>query len=93
MTIFWVLATARGASSAPGGGTAARGTGSVTLGGRAHAYRSDAAFLPVAPTGLDAGGGEPEAAILATVLAIFSWFAFVWGLKLQFPVWPTFIAG
>jgi hypothetical protein len=34
-----------------------------------------------------------EVAVLATVLAVFSWFAFVWGLKLQFPVWPTFIAG
>ncbi|CAD5372978.1 Peptidase S10 [Rubrivivax sp. A210] len=45
---------------------AARATGSVTLGGSKHAYRSDAAFLPVAPTGLDAGGSEPEAAILAT---------------------------
>ncbi len=34
-----------------------------------------------------------EVAVLATVLAVFSWFAFVWGLKLQFPVWPTFIVG
>lgn len=34
-----------------------------------------------------------EVAILATVLAIFSWFAFVYALKLQFPVWPTFISG
>lgn len=31
--------------------------------------------------------------ILATVLAIGSYVAFVWMLKLQFPVWPTFIAG
>ncbi len=34
-----------------------------------------------------------EVAILATVLAVFSYFAFIWLLKLQFPVWPTFIAG
>ena len=31
--------------------------------------------------------------ILATVLAIGSYFAFVVALKLQFPVWPTFITG
>lgn len=30
---------------------------------------------------------------LATVLAAGSYVAFVWALKLQFPVWPTFIAG
>ncbi|HSV47973.1 MAG TPA: tripartite tricarboxylate transporter TctB family protein [Ramlibacter sp.] len=34
-----------------------------------------------------------EVAVLATILAVFSWIAFVWLLKLQFPVWPTFIAG
>lgn len=34
-----------------------------------------------------------EVAILATVLAILSYVAFVWLLNLQFPVWPTFIAG
>jgi hypothetical protein len=34
-----------------------------------------------------------EVAILATVLAVFSYFAFVWLLKLQFPVWPSFITG
>lgn len=34
-----------------------------------------------------------EVAILATVLAVFSYTAFVWLLKLQFPVWPSFIAG
>ena len=32
-------------------------------------------------------------AILATVLAIGSYVAFVLVLKLQFPVWPTFITG
>ncbi len=32
-------------------------------------------------------------AILATVLAIGSYLAFVVVLKLQFPVWPTFITG
>ena len=34
-----------------------------------------------------------EVAVLATVLAILSFVAFVWLLNLQFPVWPTFIAG
>ncbi|MES2936302.1 MAG: tripartite tricarboxylate transporter TctB family protein [Pseudomonadota bacterium] len=34
-----------------------------------------------------------EIAILATILAIGSYFAFVWLLKLQFPVWPSFITG
>lgn len=34
-----------------------------------------------------------EVLILATVLAIGSWVAFIWGLKLQFQVWPTFITG
>jgi hypothetical protein len=32
-------------------------------------------------------------AVLATVLAVGSYVAFVWALKLQFPVWPTFITG
>lgn len=31
-------------------------------------------------------------AILATILAVGSYLAFVVALKLQFPVWPTFIA-
>jgi hypothetical protein len=31
--------------------------------------------------------------ILATVLAIGSYLAFVLALKLQFPVWPSFITG
>ncbi|KRB27558.1 MULTISPECIES: tripartite tricarboxylate transporter TctB family protein [unclassified Acidovorax] len=31
--------------------------------------------------------------VLATVLAAGSYVAFVWALKLQFPVWPSFIAG
>ena len=34
-----------------------------------------------------------EVAILATILAIFSYLAFVMLLKLQFPVWPSFITG
>ncbi|MBK0394598.1 tripartite tricarboxylate transporter TctB family protein [Ramlibacter algicola] len=34
-----------------------------------------------------------EVAILATVLAVGSYLAFVVLLKLQFPVWPSFIAG
>lgn len=33
-----------------------------------------------------------EVAILATVLAVGSYFAFVVLLKLQFPVWPSFIS-
>ena len=32
-----------------------------------------------------------EVAILATVLAILSYFAFIVLLKLQFPVWPSFL--
>ena len=31
--------------------------------------------------------------VLATVLAVGSYVAFVWALKLQFPVWPSFISG
>lgn len=42
-------------------------------------------------------GGEEfklkEVAVLATVLSIMSYVAFIWLLKLQFPVWPTFITG
>lgn len=41
-------------------------------------------------------GGEfklKEAAILATILAIMSYLAFILLLKLQLPVWPSFIAG
>lgn len=41
-------------------------------------------------------GGEfhfKEALILATILAVGSYATFVWGLNLQFPVWPSFIAG
>jgi hypothetical protein len=34
-----------------------------------------------------------EVAILATVLAVMSYAAFILLLKLQFQVWPTFIAG
>ena len=34
-----------------------------------------------------------EVAILATVLAIISYLAFIVLLKLQFPVWPAFITG
>jgi hypothetical protein len=34
-----------------------------------------------------------EVAILATILAVFSYCAFVLLLKLQFPVWPSFITG
>lgn len=31
--------------------------------------------------------------ILATVLAVGSYIAFIWALKLQIQVWPTFISG
>lgn len=34
-----------------------------------------------------------EVLILATVLAIISYLAFIVLLKLQFPVWPAFITG
>ncbi len=34
-----------------------------------------------------------EVLILATILSIASYCAFVWLLNLQFPVWPTFITG
>jgi len=34
-----------------------------------------------------------EVVVLATVLAIMSYAAFILLLKLQFPVWPTFITG
>lgn len=34
-----------------------------------------------------------ETAVLATVLALMSYVAFIWLLKLQFQVWPTFISG
>ena len=34
-----------------------------------------------------------EVFVLATVLAAGSYAAFVWALKLQFPVWPAFLAG
>ena len=34
-----------------------------------------------------------EVAVLATILAVMSYLAFILLLKLQFPVWPTFITG
>lgn len=34
-----------------------------------------------------------EVLVLATVLAVGSYAAFVWALNLQFPVWPSFITG
>ena len=34
-----------------------------------------------------------EVLVLATVLAVFSYCAFILLLKLQFPVWPSFITG
>lgn len=48
-------------------------------------------------TFIAANGGErfrfKEVAILATVLALMSYLAFIVLLKLQFPVWPAFITG
>lgn len=41
----------------------------------------------------EAGWKVKNTFILATVLAIGSYIAFVWALKLQFPVWPAFITG
>jgi hypothetical protein len=34
-----------------------------------------------------------EVLILATILSVMSYLAFIMLLKLQFPVWPTFISG
>lgn len=34
-----------------------------------------------------------EVLVLATVLAVGCYVAFVWALALQFPVWPSFIVG
>ena len=34
-----------------------------------------------------------EVLILAILLAVGGWAAFVWGLNLQFQVWPSFISG
>ena len=34
-----------------------------------------------------------EGLILATILSVISYLAFIMLLKLQFPVWPTFISG
>ena len=31
--------------------------------------------------------------VLATILAVGSYIAFIWALKLQIQVWPTFITG
>lgn len=41
----------------------------------------------------EAGWKFKTTLILATVLAVGSYFAFVVALKLQFPVWPSFITG
>ena len=35
----------------------------------------------------------PKVLVLATVLAVGSYVAFIWALKLQIQVWPTFITG
>jgi hypothetical protein len=35
----------------------------------------------------------PTVLVLATVLAVGSYVAFIWALKLQIQVWPTFITG
>ena len=41
----------------------------------------------------EAGWKVKNTFILATVLAVGSYLAFVMALKLQFPVWPSFIVG
>ena len=41
----------------------------------------------------EAGWKVKNTFILATVLAVCSYLAFVMALKLQFPVWPSFIVG
>ena len=41
----------------------------------------------------EAGWKVKNTFILATILAAGSYVAFVLALKLQFPVWPTFITG
>lgn len=41
----------------------------------------------------EAGWSAKRTFILATVLAIGSYLAFIVALKLQFPVWPAFITG
>ena len=41
----------------------------------------------------EAGWKVKNTLILATVLAIGSYIAFIMALKLQFPVWPSFITG
>lgn len=33
-----------------------------------------------------------EVLIVATLLAVGSWVAFIWGLNLQFQVWPSFLS-
>ncbi len=51
----------------------------------------------IALTFIAAMGGDEfkfkEVAILAVLLVIGSYVAFIWGLNLQFPVWPSFISG
>jgi carboxypeptidase C (cathepsin A) len=44
----------------------AEGRGSVTVGGRRLEYRSHAAFVPVAASGLHGAAAEPEAAVMTT---------------------------
>lgn len=50
------------------------------------------ALVPIAAL----GGDEfklKEVLVLATILAALSYFAFIYALKLQFPVWPSFLVG
>lgn len=50
------------------------------------------ALVPIAAL----GGDEfklKEVMVLATILAALSYFAFIYALKLQFPVWPSFLIG
>ena len=51
------------------------------------------ALVFIAEPGRRRASALKSALILATILAIGSYLAFIVGLKLQFQVWPTFITG
>lgn len=50
------------------------------------------ALVPIAALGGDEFKFK-EVLVVSTVLAVTSYVAFIWGLKLQFPVWPSFLIG
>jgi len=45
------------------------------------------------PKAIAIGLVEAAPFVLSTVLAVGSYVAFIWALKLQIQVWPTFITG